>query len=133
MAIFSNREGNDQQTGYGPGAAGGMYASASPETPSGVLTQWVPFGSLGEILKSCLGMPTDSLWDLQWGVHGGLLLGPPTCTVTLQSAWKKTAMCSQLSVLQETCRSYHLRDEGVSYSVKPGQRKEGGGGCGGER
>lgn len=37
-------------------------------------------------------------------------------------------MCSQLSVLQETCKSYHLRDEGMSSTVRPGQRKEGGGG-----
>lgn len=90
MAIFSNREGNDQQTGYGPGAAGGMYASASPEAPSGVMMQWVPFGSLYEILQSCLGLPTDSLWDLQWGVHGGLLLRPPTCTMTRQMKYLRS-------------------------------------------
>lgn len=66
------------------------------------------FGSLCETLKTCPGLPTD-LWDLRWGVYGGLVLRPPTCTVTPQkkyvrSSWeKKIAMCSQLSVLRETC------------------------------
>lgn len=34
-------------------------------------------------------------------------------------------MCSQLSGLQETCKSYHIRDEGMSLTVRPCQRKEG--------
>lgn len=88
---------------------------------------------LCETLRSRLGLPTDSLWNLKWGVHGGLLLRPPTCIMTpqkkyMRTAWKKPRNVSELGVLAQVYKSYLLRNGGSNphSEILPekGMRKE---------
>lgn len=84
MDSLSNREEeNGQESGIG--------LWGCPKALSGAMMPRVTFGCLCETLKSRLGLPTDSLWNLKCRVHGGLLLRPPTCIMTPQKKYERSA------------------------------------------